>query len=439
MYCISPLDNRYFNKIQDVAEIFSDMNFAKSKLFVECEYIKAAHPLLCDGMTHRILTSTDIKFINSIYEKFDDSGYSRIKQIESATNHDVQALVQYCNEKFPENTRNFIHYGLTSQDINSPAMMLLYKSFNDKILLSSLNDTILKLLTFENLYKSVPMLTFTHGQPAMPSTFGLQMLVFYDKLKNIDSDIREFKYKTKFGGSNGNFTGLKYCYNNVDWNEFADTFIKNLGFTRNKYTTQIDNYSNYFKLFQIYERLCYILINMCQDMWLYCHRNYFKLSNIASEVGSSAMPHKINPIHFENAEGNLKLASSLFNTIGSNICVNRLQRDLTDSTILRNVGVACGHMILAIRSINTGLERISLNTDVIYKELNENKQVLMEVAQLLMRKWNIADGYNLCKEYSRGKNNIDMNEFVNYLREKQINLNRAQVQELSNLDFNNLF
>jgi len=318
-------------------------------------------------------------------------------------------------------------------------MMMLYKKFNDTILSSDINNVLLKLLTFEKRYGKTPMLTFTHGQPAMPSTFGSQMMVFYDKITGINNDIVEFKYKTKFGGSNGGFTGLKYCYKDVDWNTFANEFIYKLGFTRNQHTTQIDNYSNYFKLFQIYERLCYILINMCQDMWLYCHRNYFKLSNIATEVGSSAMPHKINPIHFENAEGNLKFTASIFNTIGSNICVNRLQRDLTDSTILRNVGVACGHMVLALRSINTGLDRISLNTDVIYKDLYENKQVLMEVAQLLMRKWNISTGYNLCKEFSRGKTNIDMNEFVEYLRENQINLSEAQAHELSNLDYDNLF
>lgn len=439
MYCISPLDNRYFEKIRDVANIFSDINFTKSKLFIECEYIKSVHSQLCDGMSHRMLSATDIAHIDAIYTNFNDTGYSRIKQIESVTNHDVQALVQYCNETFPDNTRNYIHYGLTSQDINSPAMMMLYKKFNDSILSSDINNILLKLLTFEKLYNKTPMLTFTHGQPAMPSTFGSQMMVFYDKITGIHNDITEFKYKTKFGGSNGGFTSLKYCYKNIDWNTFANEFIYKLGFTRNQYTTQIDNYSNYFKLFQIYERLCYILINMCQDMWLYCHRNYFKLSNIATEVGSSAMPHKINPIHFENAEGNLKFTANIFNTIGSNICVNRLQRDLTDSTILRNVGVACGHLILALRSINTGLDRISLNTDVIYKDLYENKQVLMEVAQLLMRKWNISNGYNLCKEFSRGKINIDMNEFVKYLRENQVKLNKTQEDELSNLDYDNLF
>jgi adenylosuccinate lyase len=439
MYCISPLDSRYFEKIKDVAKVFSDVNFTKSKLLVECEYIKTVHPILCDEMSSNRMTIEDVLHVDSICTNFNDIAYTRIKQIETITNHDIQALVQYCNETFPINARKFIHYGLTSQDINSPAMMLLYKKFNTNILVYSINDILLSLLNFEQQYNKTPMLTFTHGQPAMPSTFGLQMMVFYDKINAIMMDISNFKYMTKFGGSNGNLTSLKYCYKDVDWDEFANTFITKFGFMRNIHTTQIDDYSNYFKLFQLYERLCYVLINMCQDMWLYCHNNYFKLANVPTEVGSSAMPHKINPIQFENAEGNLKLAASMFNTIGSNICVNRLQRDLTDSTILRNVGVACGHMVLGLRSIDAGLNRISLNTNVINKDLCENNQVLMEIIQLLMRKWNISNGYTLCKDFSRGKNKLNMQEFITYLREKQIALNRNQIYELSNISYDKLF
>ena len=236
---------------------------------------------------------------------------------------------------------------------------MMYRDFNNNILKNDMNLLINAIHHLGNNF-NYKMLTFTHGQPATPSNFKYQFSVYTGKLYNIWDDLfKKYEYKTKFGGSNGQLTGLKYCYPDLDWDNVISDFTNNyLKLFRNEFTTQIDDYSNYFKMFQIYERLSYILIDLCQDIWLYCHRKYFRMENIKGEVGSSAMPHKINPIQFENAEGNLKIAVSLFHSIGSSICVSRLQRDLVDSTMLRNVGVACGHLILGIRNIISGLKRI---------------------------------------------------------------------------------
>jgi len=334
MATICPLDNRYANKIKDIIEHFDILNFTKYKLFIECEYIKFFCDIIgeeCDG----------VKFDN-LHKYFNETGLNNIHKIESRTNHDIQALIQYIKQFTPKPLKRWIHFGLTSQDINSPAMVLMYKDFNKKILHKDISKMVTLLKDLREKTSDKVMISFTHGQPATPTTFGKQMHVFIEKLNHIGHDLFiSYTYYTKMGGSNGSLSGLKYCFPDKDWETLMSNFVfKKLGLLRNKQTTQIDNYTNYFKLFQIYERLCYVLINLCQDMWLYIHNDYLQLKAKEGEIGSSAMPHKVNPIHFENAEGNLKIAASLFHTIGSSICLSRLQRDLTDSTILRNVGTA---------------------------------------------------------------------------------------------------
>ena len=414
---LSPLDGRYNSKISDVIKVFNNKNFTKTKMNIECRYLMLfINILMKSSVEHKF----DIKIVGNMYKNFVDNIDTEIDIIdnyEKETNHDIQALIMYIKNKLPENYREYVHFGLTSQDINNPAMVMMHREFNNNILKTDLANIRVTLLDFVKEYSDVNMITFTHGQPATPTSFGKQMNVFAYKITDIIHDLyQDYRYKTKMGGANGEFTALKLAYPNVDWVSIITNFINNsLKLERNPHTTQIDNYSNYYKLFQIYERLCCIVINLCQDMWLYCSKNYLKLKNVEGEVGSSAMPHKINPIHFENAEGNLKIASDLFHSIGRNIMSSRLQRDLTDSTILRNVGSACGYMVLGLRNCNKGLQRISLNIEIIKNDLVNNNIVLMEYMQLIMRKYNIHDSYNICKSFSRGRNSFKLVEFFTHL------------------------
>ena len=419
---LSPLDGRYNSKISDVNRLFNNKNFTKTKMDVECKYLMLFINIL---MKNNDDLNLDIGIVANIYNFFINNIDNEIKKIdiyEKETNHDIQALIMYIKNNLPNNYREYVHFGLTSQDINNPAMVILHREFNLNILKTDINNLKYTLLEFVKDYSNVKMITFTHGQPATPTSFGKQMNVFAYKISNIINDLYiDYQYNTKMGGSNGDFSALKLAYPSVDWVNIITDFVNNsLKIERNLHTTQIDNYSNYYKLFQIYERLCCIIVNLCQDMWLYCSKNYLKLKNIEGEVGSSAMPHKINPIHFENAEGNLKIASDLFHSIGRNIMSSRLQRDLTDSTILRNVGSACGYMILGLRNCHKGLNRISLNLDIISADLASNNIVLMEFIQLIMRKYNVKDAYNICKTFSRGRNSFKLSEFFTYLTKNNI-------------------
>ena len=419
---LSPLDGRYNLKINDVNILFNNKNFTKTKMDVECKYLMLFINIL---MKNNDDLNLDIRIVANMYKSFINNIDNEIKKIdiyEKETNHDIQALIMYIKNNLPNNYREYVHFGLTSQDINNPAMVILHREFNLNILKTDINNLKYTLLEFVKDYSNVKMVTFTHGQPATPTSFGKQMNVFAYKISNIINDLYvDYQYKTKMGGSNGDFTALKLAYPSVDWVNIITDFVNNsLKIERNLHTTQIDNYSNYYKLFQIYERLCCIIVNLCQDMWMYCSKNYLKLKNIEGEVGSSAMPHKINPIHFENAEGNLKIASDLFHSIGRNIMSSRLQRDLTDSTILRNVGSACGYMMLGLRNCHKGLNRISLNIDIISADLANNNIVLMEFIQLIMRKYNVKDAYNICKTFSRGRNSFKLSEFFTYLTKNNI-------------------
>ena len=329
----------------------------------------------------------------------------------------------YLKTKFPE-FAEYVHFGLTSQDINSPAMVYTYKIFNESIFLPDMKKLKLKLCHMADNDCNHVMLTFTHGQPATPSTMSKQLDVFIDKITNTTNDlINGYRYSAKMGGSNGCMSSLRVVYPMYKWDDLLTQFLGDaFGIYRTKHTTQIDDYINYYKLFQIYERFCLIIIDLCSDIWMYCSKGYFKQNNVEGEVGSSAMPHKINPIYFENAEGNAKLASDLYTSIGKHISVNRLQRDLTDSTILRNVGVANGHLMIAIRNVLTGLDRIQINSQRIKKDLDDNNIVLMEFIQLKMRSIGIQNSYDLCKEFSRGKYSFTQREFIHFLQVKGVGI-----------------
>ena len=410
--CLSPLDGRYRDKITDVNELFSDFIFTRFKVTVECEYL---HFIL---NTLKVVTEKNYdKQLTAFINDFSYHDDEAIKRIEKQTNHDIQAIVLYLKSKFPE-VSEYIHFGLTSQDINSPAMVYTYKVFDETILIPELKKLNTRLSYMADSDCNHVMLTFTHGQPATPSTMSKQLEVFIEKFSKTRRDLVDgYRYSAKMGGSNGSLSGIRLVYPDYNWEQLLAQFLGDVfGIHRTRTTTQIDDYVNYYKLFQIYERFCLIVIDLCSDIWMYCSKGYFKQLNIEGEVGSSAMPHKINPIYFENAEGNAKIACDLYTSIGKHISVNRLQRDLTDSTILRNVGVANGHMMLAIRNLISGLQRITINAQQIKKDLDDNNIVLMEFIQLKMRSIGIGDSYNLCKDFSRGRTCFAKREFIHFLQ-----------------------
>tara|TARA_Y100000389_G_scaffold204455_1_gene257113 strand:+ start:11211 stop:12479 length:1269 start_codon:yes stop_codon:yes gene_type:complete len=422
MNTISPLDNRYSEKINDVICHFSDYNFTKYKFTIELDYLKY------------FLDAISINYsIKNLYFEYNKNIYNNIQIEELNTNHDVAALVNVIKQNIHSDYHKWVHFGLTSQDINSPAMMIMYKEYIYTILFIDIIKIETKINKIKADYGNIDILSFTHGQPATPIQIIDIFNVYSTKINNIVNDIDNYQWTTKMGGSNGKLSALNKVFPNINWCELLEKLLDKYKLKRNKYTTQVDDYSNYYKLFQILERLCYILINITQDIWQYCSKEYFKLKNVNGEVGSSAMPHKINPIQFENAEGNLKIASALFHTIGSNITICRLQRDLTDSTMLRNIGVACGHLTLAMRNMINGFDRIQPNLDIIKKDLENNSCILMETIQLLFRKWDISDGYDICKEYSRGSRSLNMDHFLTFIREKNINLTDEQVDIIKNI------
>tara|TARA_B100001287_G_scaffold138839_1_gene116935 strand:+ start:400 stop:1698 length:1299 start_codon:yes stop_codon:yes gene_type:complete len=429
---LSPLDDRYFDKTNEVRDIFSTYNFTKKKLTVECDYTQ----FFCKETDQ----DCDLSLFDKIIDNFSENDFDRIKNIETRVNHDVQSIVEFVKENVTQKEKRWVHFGLTSQDINSPAMVLMYREFNDTVLKNLFDDLEDKICALSSENCDSVMLSFTHGQPATPTSFSKEIQVFLYKLVSIKQDIfEEYTYKTKIGGSNGLLSGLSYCFPDKNWDYLITSFLEDTySLDRSYPTTQIDDYSNYFKLFQIYERLCVVLTNLCQDIWLYIHNDYLKLRVIQGEVGSSAMPHKVNPIHFENAEGNLKVASNLFHTIGTSICLSRMQRDLTDSTILRNVGLACGHMVLAIKNINTGISRLTVNNEKMINDIHNNRTVFMELFQLKLRKWDVENGYDICKEYSRGVKDIDVGSFINFLKTKNVDLGEERIKELD-IDYNKVF
>ena len=428
MNALSPLDDRYAARIADVSSLFSGFSFMKYRLLIECEYLIFVVSLLDPDSP-----DFDAQAVRRLHADFDEAELRKIHERERIMNHDVRALVDYVRSAVPESLRRWVHFGLTSQDINSPAMVMTYRDFNNTILGVEL-DRLTRLLTHLAVeHQDTVMLTFTHGQPAAPSTFGKQIAVFIEKLNYVSNDLfDQYQYRTKIGGSNGDLTGLKFCFPQVQWdNKLADFLQYTFELGRNARTTQIDDYINYMKLFQIYERYCYLLMNFCQDMWMYIHKGYLRLAEAKVDVGSSAMSPRISPIHFENAEGNLKIAAGLFHTIGTSISLSRMQRDLTDSTMLRNVGVACGHMTLAVRNICAGVRRVDVDTDEVDRDLEVHGAVFMDFYQLKLRQWGVSDAHDVCKSYARGAAVLSVDGLVRHLERVGIQLTSCQRSELS--------
>ena len=414
---ISPLDGRYVKKTEELKKYFNEPAFFKYRLLVEIKYFIELINILPELNELRIKKNEIEDKLYEVYKKFDDCSYKEIKQIESITNHDVKAVEYYiCNIFKNINIHKytpFIHFGLTSQDINTTANMLCFKKGITKCIIPCLEVMMDELIVLSCDMKNNVMLSFTHGQAAVPTTMGKEFSVFLYRLESQIKTLRTFDFTTKFGGAVGNFNAHKFAYPNIDWENFGDKFVKK-GFDliREQCTTQISNYDNLCNILNMLKIINNIVNDMNIDCWLYISKGYLKQKINDKEIGSSTMPHKVNPINFENSEGNICIANALIDGITGKLNVSRLQRDLTDSTILRNIGVLLGYCLLSYKSTIQGLQKIMVDNNVITSDLNNNKVVLTEGVQTVMRKHGIENAYEKMKELSRGENEFDLEQVI---------------------------
>lgn len=418
---ISPIDGRYQDKVLELTDYFSEYALIKYRVFVEIQYFIA----LCELPLPQLEDFDRNLFskLSDIYNLFDLTDAEVIKQIEKTTNHDVKAVEYFLKEEFDQlnisKYKEFLHFGLTSQDINNTAIPLLLKNVMRQVyqpLFQQLRNRLDELAT---TWRDVPMLARTHGQPATPTTLGKEIKVFVQRLDNQIEHLKNIPDSAKFGGATGNLNAHYAAYPDTDWHNFANFFLRNyLGLERSYPTTQIEHYDNIAALFQTVSRINTILIDLCRDLWTYISMEYFMQKVIENEVGSSAMPHKVNPIDFENAEGNLGLANAIFTHLAEKLPISRLQRDLTDSTVLRNVGVPVAHTIIAFKSILKGLEKLVLNETRLYDELEGNWMVIAEGIQVILRREAYPKPYEALKAFTRGKAHLgktEIHEFIDTL------------------------
>ena len=417
---ISPIDGRYYSKTESLSAYFSEFGLIKYRVFVEIEYFLALSKLPIENFKN--LSEKDRKNIRSIYQNFTHQDALKIKEIENEINHDVKAVEYFLKNQFDktglDKYKEFIHFGLTSQDVNNTAIPLMLKESINDIILPQLKNLIISLDNISNMSDEISMIARTHGQPASPTTLGKEINVFTIRIENQIKSLLNIPNNGKFGGASGNLNAHYVSYPKINWNDFADSFLRDLGLERSNPTTQIEHYDNMAAIFHNISRINTILIDLCRDIWHYISINYLIQKVNKNEVGSSAMPHKVNPIDFENAEGNLMLANSQFIFLAEKLPVSRLQRDLTDSTVSRNIGVPLAHTKIAFESIIKGLNKIDINKKEIEKDLNNNWAVVSEGIQTILRRENIENPYELLKDLTRGNNEINqksLKEFINKL------------------------
>ena len=420
---ISPVDGRYRNKVEGLAAYFSEYALIKYRVQVEIEYFITLAEFLPQLNT---LTSSSIKEdLRKIYKEFSLEDASRIKDIESTTNHDVKAVEYFIKEKFDllslQDYKEFIHFGLTSQDINNTSVPLSVKDALTEVYYPSLQEVIDLLKRYANEWMEIPMLAKTHGQPASPTRLGKEIMVFVYRLEQQLSLLKTIPLSAKFGGATGNFNAHHVAYPAYDWRAFGNKFVNNvLGLHREEWTTQISNYDNLAAVFDGMKRINTILIDLNRDFWQYISMEYFKQQIKAGEVGSSAMPHKVNPIDFENAEGNLGLANAILEHLASKLPVSRLQRDLTDSTVLRNVGVPMAHIEIAFKSLTKGLGKLLLNEQALYRDLDACWAVVAEGIQTILRREGYPKPYEALKALTRTNEGITAQSISSFIDELQV-------------------
>lgn len=415
---ISPIDGRYQTKTQNLQAYFSEFALIKYRVRVEVEYFIA----LCEAKLPQLKQVDESIFpkLKEIYTQFSMQDAEHIKNIEKVTNHDVKAVEYFLKEKFDalglNDSKEFIHFGLTSQDINNTAIPLSIKEAVEEIYFPTLEELKEKLVELKTDWKEISMLARTHGQPASPTRLGKEIEVFIKRIEEQEMQLLQIPMAAKFGGATGNFNAHHVAYPDVDWKQFAEKFVENtLGLHYSFPTTQIEHYDHLASLFDALKRINVILIDLNRDMWTYISMDYFKQKITKGEVGSSAMPHKVNPIDFENSEGNLGVANALFIHLAEKLPVSRLQRDLTDSTVLRNVGVPFAHSLIAFQSTLKGLSKLLLNEAKIKQDLNAQWAVVAEAIQTILRRENYPNPYEALKELTRTNTGIteeSIQEFI---------------------------
>lgn len=401
---LSPLDGRYYDQLNELRQFFSEKALIEKRIYVENKYLEFIISIL--------QPTWNFELINP-----EPNFATNVKEIEKKTKHDVKAVEYYLQSLYSENHPEYIpyiHIGLTSEDVNCLAKSLLLKEYTA---LFQQHLTKLMLLINESSFWDIAMTAKTHGQLATPTNLGKEMYVYYDRLDRQMSYYDNIKHRTKFGGATGGFNALRFAYPDINWNEKLNQFISSFNLERHKYTTQIDHFDNYAEIFDWIKRINTILIDLCQDVWLYCSMDYFKLSINVNEVGSSTMPHKVNPIDFENAEGNLKLSNALLSFLSEKLPISRLQRDLTDSTVSRNIGVAFGHSYLAIHNLIRGWSKLKPNEWQIINDLNSNYIVLGEAIQTILRKNGVNDGYEIIKKHTRNNDVMTKDKYLDLINQ----------------------
>jgi adenylosuccinate lyase len=415
---ITPIDGRYYTKVKELSGYFSEFALIKYRIFVEIEYFIA----LCELPLPQ-LQDFDPKYYDSlrnIYHDFTEDEAQKVKDIESVTNHDVKAVEYYIKEKMRslqlDRYLEFVHFGLTSQDINNTAVPCSLSDAVNEVYYPNIEKVTKILYGYSQEWANIPMLARTHGQPASPTRLGKEIKVFLERLEKQIMQLKTVPFSAKFGGATGNFNAHTVAYPNINWVKFGNCFVNDiLTLDRSQTTTQIEHYDNLAALFDNFKRINTVLIDLCRDMWTYISMEYFKQKIKEGEVGSSAMPHKVNPIDFENAEGNLGIANAIFEHLAAKLPISRLQRDLTDSTVLRNVGVPIAHSLLAFKSLLKGLEKLQLNVDAIQKDLDNNWAVVAEAIQTILRREGYKNPYEELKKLTRGNAGITKENIAEFI------------------------
>ena len=421
---VSPIDGRYRSKTQDLSSYYSEYALIRYRVRVEIEYFIC----LCElplpqlaGFDHALFPQ-----IRKIYEDFSVADAQRVKDIESVTNHDVKAVEYFIKEQFDklgglDRFKEFIHFGLTSQDINNTSVPMSVKESLEEVFYPQVEELISQLEAYAEEWKDIPMLAKTHGQPASPTRLGKEVMVYVYRLKEQLAQLKSCKVSGKFGGATGNFNAHHIAYPEIDWKSFANRFLsERLGIEREQWTTQISNYDNLGGLFDAIRRINTIIIDLDRDFWMYISMNYFKQKIKKGEVGSSAMPHKVNPIDFENSEGNLGIANAILSHLSQKLPVSRLQRDLTDSTVLRNIGVPLGHCLISLQSTLKGLRKLVLNEDAINADLDNCWPVCAEGIQTILRREGYPNPYEALKALTRTNSAITEATIKDFIEELDV-------------------
>ena len=418
LQAISPIDGRYRNKVEKLAAFFSEQALIQYRVKVEIEYFIA----LCELPLPQLKNFDKNIFpkLRAIYQNFSEDNAWEIKDIEKTTNHDVKAVEYFIKRRFDElklnDYKEFIHFGLTSQDINNTSMPMMLKNCHDEVLMPAIAHIADLLDAKADEWKDIPMLAHTHGQPASPTTLGKEFKVFAYRLRQQMAHFGQIPFNAKFGGATGNLNAHYVAYPDIDWESFANNFVSNhLHLQRLQYTTQIENYDNMAAYFDTCKRINVILIDLCRDIWTYISMEYFKQKIKEGEVGSSAMPHKVNPIDFENAEGNLGMANAIFEHLSHKLPISRLQRDLTDSTVSRNIGVPVAHTMIALSSLEKGLGKLILNEQQLYNDLENNWAVVAEAIQTILRSIGYPNPYETLKQLTRTNTKVNAQTIADFV------------------------